>query len=1510
MSLGENYSSERDVSLSANKSLNGASSKTENSRRTIGLMIEGAAGRGGWYREAVWTGVSDAARNLDVNVISFAGGALENSPFHDYEAQRNVIYRLATAARLDGLIVSGSIGSYTSEAKFQKFCKEFWKDLPVVTLATRLPGIPCVLVDNHTGICELVKHLVQQHNKQRIAFIRGPIDNSEAEMRYQAYCDALEELKIPLDKSLVIVGDFLPASGSDAARQLLKNGKPRMDALMAANDYMALGALEELNANRVMVPEQVIVTGFDGMEDSLASDPPLTTVVQPVDRQARRAVETLLSLMENGKVSREKPLPTRLAIRQSCGCPDATVCSASFLENVEDKSFSLPAYETSLVESRKAVARSAADDLPEITRDQAHQLVDSLYASIKDGKPEGFLATLRKLLQLTSWEKEDLAAWQNVVSIIRGYLLPHVLKSDRLILAEGLLEQARVIVGNLAQQAQRSFKLHHEQLSEDLNAINQSLATSSKLDDLMEILAKGLARLGIPSGYVSRYENPGIPTGNCRCILAFQHPKGRIGLSSQDQVYPSSQLIPEGMLPNDRPYHLVVEPLHFRENQLGFAVLEVGPREGFVYDTLCGQLSSTLWEARLVGYLKSLSQSGIQVISLPDPQEILDNGLEMACRDVGAKSGQIALMDENGHPQRLNSESDREGTVGLTAKLPGSVVIAERVKDQEDPELIPDTSAVEEPAIQKMRALGTGAVACFPLMLRGKSMGVAWIYYSEPHHFSTTEVDALKIYLNQTAIAYDNARRMKELEHLHKAVRELAGAADVKKVLTQITESARDVLLADTVVIWPYDEVKEAFLPDELVACNVKAVVLEKFKKNKPREGGVAETVIRNGYLGITDLTDLRLAAIGADSGGLRGALDVASFQGIALKVDQEVLGVLYVNYKERRIFSREDQDTLETLAFHAALALKKARLLDQVRRAYDSARVVAEISSQGDLKGTLNAIVKGTLNAFRCDAITLYSYNQADKKLGYPPANDGLRYPDRVKRFTHVEVESIVYKMLDREEPYLAEDAPRDKYFEDRRFVIDEGIKSVMAIPLSAAGEKVGVMFVNYRTRHHFTGQEIADITLFASQAAIAIHNAQLSDERARRTHYLQALNETGKAVTSTLALDEIFDRIVQQVRAITGHSGEPAHRIHLGLVEEDKLVFKSWSPEGSGAGSGTTGIIDLTSDRKKSIMARAVKTKTSQLVSDVNQDEDYFAQDPYTQSELAVPIKMGDTVIGVINAEHPEIGAFDKEDQDGLEALAAPVAIAIQNARTYGALQRANGLVAGRTALAWMGMAASAWRHSADKYALTIRETAQLLRRDGERNQWIQSDPDANKRITIIEESATNILAKQITPPLSSESGLIDVSLTSLVGERARQLWHNPPYRDVQLALDLSLPDTTTVKANPEWLRRALDMLIDNSVKAVAGRKTQKITLATRRGLKGVEILVSDTGPGISREIVEKIGLVRIEKPADAAGLGMGLLITQTIIQTYGGNLRVENTSPEGTTMAIWLPVKGDQS
>ena len=149
--------------------------------------------------------------------------------------------------------------------------------------------------------------------------------HEESEVRYRAYCDVLAEHGIPLRPELVVQGNFKESGGSAAAEILLHRGGPTFDALVAASDNMALGAMKAFQAHGVQIPGDVAVGGLNDELQGRYFTPPLTTGTLRFYEQAYRATEMLLAILGGRPVAETITLPAQLLVRQSCGCPDPTL---------------------------------------------------------------------------------------------------------------------------------------------------------------------------------------------------------------------------------------------------------------------------------------------------------------------------------------------------------------------------------------------------------------------------------------------------------------------------------------------------------------------------------------------------------------------------------------------------------------------------------------------------------------------------------------------------------------------------------------------------------------------------------------------------------------------------------------------------------------------------------------------------------------------------------------------------------------------------------------------------------------------------------------------------------------------------------------------------------------------------------------------------------------------------------------------------------------------------------
>jgi len=181
---------------------------------------------------------------------------------------------------------------------------------------TEPTSLPFVDVDNAGGAAQAVAHLAGR-GRRRIATITGPQDMSVGLLRLEGYRNALAQAGLPFDPALVATGDFSEQSGWLATEELLERA-PDLDAVFAASDQMALGALSALAARGRRVPQDVGVIGFDDSPSSRYTTPRLTTVHQPVEEMGAEMMRLLGELIADAEGPQENVLlDTHLVVRES-----------------------------------------------------------------------------------------------------------------------------------------------------------------------------------------------------------------------------------------------------------------------------------------------------------------------------------------------------------------------------------------------------------------------------------------------------------------------------------------------------------------------------------------------------------------------------------------------------------------------------------------------------------------------------------------------------------------------------------------------------------------------------------------------------------------------------------------------------------------------------------------------------------------------------------------------------------------------------------------------------------------------------------------------------------------------------------------------------------------------------------------------------------------------------------------------------------------------------------------
>lgn len=215
----------------------------------------------------------------------------------------------------DGLIV---FSNSLSDAQLSKLHQS---NFPLVLLHQLPPPgttIPSVTFQNKEGARQLVEHLLSCGHR-RIAFLSGPEGNEDSYCRQLGYEEALEAAGIEVDEALIGFGNFEAAVSETAVSQMLAQGI-EMDAIFAGDDEGARGVMTAVAKAGLRVPQDIAIVGFDDTILAPHLTPPLTTVRAPIEQAGHTATTQLIELIQTGAAPALTLLPTKLIIRQSCGC--------------------------------------------------------------------------------------------------------------------------------------------------------------------------------------------------------------------------------------------------------------------------------------------------------------------------------------------------------------------------------------------------------------------------------------------------------------------------------------------------------------------------------------------------------------------------------------------------------------------------------------------------------------------------------------------------------------------------------------------------------------------------------------------------------------------------------------------------------------------------------------------------------------------------------------------------------------------------------------------------------------------------------------------------------------------------------------------------------------------------------------------------------------------------------------------------------------------------------------
>jgi HD-GYP domain-containing protein (c-di-GMP phosphodiesterase class II)/DNA-binding LacI/PurR family transcriptional regulator len=594
------------------------------------------------YQKNIAEELFRAAEGYGSRLIFFLGGRIKSGL--ENEDRMKYVYQLISRESIDGLILVSNC-LMCDKSTIMAYLRMF-QSLPMINIGHEIPGKNNIIIDNSSGVRQIVRHLVEFHNAKKFAFVGGVESHPDAMERYQTFLRTLKELDIPFDPDLYYAGDFEQDSGSKAVRVLF-NKCMNMDTIVAANDHMAIGVMETLQKMGKRIPEDIRVAGFDNIPDSSFCMPGLTTAGQPFAQLGRKAIESLIQLAEKKEIPERVVLPVDLIIRQSCGC-----CPQAIVDN-KFPAFPMPLEDDVQLLTERAIQHLLPEFGPSITDDIKKTVLELVQTPFIPAKDEGevsrnFLYKWNAIIDEILLRAQTTEFLERLLMEINQSIVSGMIQDrSSYWMTSVLLQNAWFLLLKKLINLEKTRQYRHERDDIILQFFRAMTAMGSSEEEVTSSIRYYIPRLGIHNFFLAKFESaPDRVFESARIILCqCQDPDAVI---SKD-VFPSNQLIPGGIRPLRIKSNWVVEAISLYD-EIGFIVLEMSNRNVIIYSQIRTIVSSYLQEYILVDRLQK------QTVNLQKQSEELTKNVDYLRQIMGAVIQTLSMMVEAKDPYTAGHE--------------------------------------------------------------------------------------------------------------------------------------------------------------------------------------------------------------------------------------------------------------------------------------------------------------------------------------------------------------------------------------------------------------------------------------------------------------------------------------------------------------------------------------------------------------------------------------------------------------------------------------------------------------------------------------------------------------------------------------------------------------------------------------------------------------------------------------------------------------------------------------
>jgi phosphoserine phosphatase RsbU/P len=539
------------------------------------------------YQMTLRTAIGRATARRGVDLVVVIGRALDHEDAN--ERALNVAYDWLTPSSVDGVIIAAAaISKYSGSEGIARLCRSL-APVPTCSVGLGLAGIPSIVIDNRSAMRTMAAHLIQRHERRRIAYIGGPSDNDEARARLAGYRAALESAQLEFDPVLTETGQFSMPTGRRAMREILARTRD-IDAVIAANDYMALGALDELAAQSFRVPEDVLVAGFDDAPVARFAARSLSTVAQPMEEMAELAVDVILNSMSGKPVEPVSQLAVQLVLRESCGC--GYIVSNSARELAIEGTGRAADYLRKNATALFAAVLSNAGSSRRYWASFLHEMIESL-ADELSGRRGTFLLAVERIAETMADRETSLDEVARALFQLRSCCRNAGYHGSDQIAFEETCMRGLTVLSSAATRREGRRALRVMDGAYGLREVSQGLAIGLNRAGLGRNFGNAIPSLGIDTAFFSVMVPGEAP--HLQVLLAIEAGQN---VPVDGTPYPPELLFPPGFPAGDAPSCLILLPLTFERQALGMVAFG-GDCDPFVCEAVRSQLSAALQLAEL-----------------------------------------------------------------------------------------------------------------------------------------------------------------------------------------------------------------------------------------------------------------------------------------------------------------------------------------------------------------------------------------------------------------------------------------------------------------------------------------------------------------------------------------------------------------------------------------------------------------------------------------------------------------------------------------------------------------------------------------------------------------------------------------------------------------------------------------------------------------------------------------------------------------------------------------------